>query len=135
VGGERVIKRDRLREWKREKGRSVARTWCCKDVVYLCVPDPRVHKLEQSEALCHPSHHISLPPVSISSLQKSLLRSFYYMLRDFAALAALYFVYPTVQAKYGLPGLFVWWNLAGREGGRMRGKRIGESHRAVLYVF
>nr|AQX92138.1 Om [Nannochloropsis oceanica] len=45
--------------------------------------------------------------------QKSLLRSFYYMLRDFAALAALYFVYPTVQAKYGLPGLFVWWNLAG----------------------
>ncbi len=45
------------------------------------------------------------------------------MLRDFAALAALYFIYPTVQAKYGLPGLFVWWNLAGRKkGGKERGR-------------
>lgn len=34
------------------------------------------------------------------------------MVRDFAALAALYYVFPKAQA-YGLPGLFVWWNLAG----------------------
>ncbi|TFJ86925.1 hypothetical protein NSK_002013 [Nannochloropsis salina CCMP1776] len=45
--------------------------------------------------------------------QKSLLRSVYYMLRDFAALAALYIIYPSVQANFGLAGLFVWWNLAG----------------------
>jgi hypothetical protein len=40
------------------------------------------------------------------------------MLRDFAALAALYIIYPSVQANFGLAGLFVWWNLAGRAGGR-----------------
>ena len=60
----------------------------------------------------------SLPPLH----QKSLFRSVYYMLRDFAVLAALYFIYPTVQAKYGLPGLFVWWNLAGTRGRREGGK-------------
>lgn len=34
------------------------------------------------------------------------------MVRDFAALFGLYYAYPQVQA-YGVPGLFVWWNLAG----------------------
>lgn len=34
------------------------------------------------------------------------------MCRDFAVLAGLYFVYPNAEA-YGLPGLFLWWNLAG----------------------
>lgn len=45
--------------------------------------------------------------------QKSLPWSLYYMFRDFALLAVLYFVYPRAEA-YGLPGLFVWWNLAGK---------------------
>lgn len=45
-------------------------------------------------------------------LQKSLPWSLYYMVRDFAALFGLYYAYPQVQA-YGVPGLFVWWNLAG----------------------
>jgi len=49
------------------------------------------------------------------------------MLRDFAALAALYFIYPTVQAKYGLPGLFVWWNLAGKEGREEGSRQKGRS--------
>lgn len=44
--------------------------------------------------------------------KKSLPKSLYYMVRDFAALWALYKVYPQVE-QYGLPGLFVWWNLAG----------------------
>ena len=80
------------------------------------------------QSFLHRTHKPSLPPLLLPLPplhQKSLLRSVYYMLRDFAALAALYLIYPTVQAKYGLPGLFVWWNLAGkqrwREAGRMEG--------------
>ena len=71
----------------------------------------------------------TLPSLSPSPplQQKSLLRSVYYMLRDFAALAALYFIYPTVQAKYGLPGLFVWWNLAGKEGREEGSRQKGRS--------
>lgn len=60
-----------------------------------------------------PATHDSLPPVKHPPPpQKSLPKSLYYMVRDFAALWALYKVYPQVE-QYGLPGLFVWWNLAG----------------------
>ena len=55
----------------------------------------------------------TLPNVATPHTQKSLFWSLYYMVRDFAALAGLYYVYPKVQAEYGLPGLLVWWNLAG----------------------
>lgn len=60
----------------------------------------------------HACYAITIQPHPINPTQKSLPRSLFYMVRDFAALAGLYYVYPKVQ-EYGLPGLFVWWNLAG----------------------
>lgn len=50
------------------------------------------------------------------SRQKSLLRSLYYMVRDFAVLASLYVAYPAFESR-GWGALFVWWNLAGACGG------------------
>lgn len=55
------------------------------------------------------------------------------MCRDFAVLAGLYFVYPNAEA-YGLPGLFLWWNLAGAcfvmKGGKTA-PRLVRSHMCV----
>lgn len=51
--------------------------------------------------------------MSSRTQQKSLLRSLFYMIRDFGILAALYYAYPAFESR-GLGGLFVWWNLTGK---------------------
>jgi energy-coupling factor transporter transmembrane protein EcfT len=55
----------------------------------------------------------SLVVMSSRTQQKSLLRSLFYMIRDFGILAALYYAYPAFESR-GLGGLFVWWNLTGK---------------------
>ena len=81
---------------------------------------------KQSSPSSPPSVEVPLP-FTLTSLREAIPKkcfdrnvwtSVYYMLRDFAFIAACYFVYPYINAaegKYNPYGLtkFMWWNVTG----------------------